>query len=366
MHTFNPWRGCTRVSEGCRFCYAEALSKRNPAVLGEWGPAGTRVVASEAMWREPLKWDRAAKLAGERHRVFCASLADVFDEWPGTLADTKGRPLRTCPWSNIWGPTSSCDGSLSLDHVRYRLLNLIMETPNLDWLLLTKRPENIGPCLQRLPVLKRDNVWDHLWPKYFPNVWLGVSVENQATADERIPHLLKTSAAVRFLSCEPLLGPIDLARACPCGYYCDESVGHMDHPFVTVQGQCHGGGIHWVIVGGESGPKARPMHPDWARAIRDQCQAAGVALHFKQHGEWFPSDQYDYDTESPALAGRTEVYIGPDGQIVRTSSPFEHGCPCCVPPGYVSMVRVGKNAAGRLLDGRTWDQFPATAEAPAR
>lgn len=218
-HTFNPWRGCTKVSPGCTHCYAETLSKRNPKVLGEWGPDGTRVIASESMWKQPLKWDRAAEQAGERRRVFCASLADVFE-------DRK----------ELNGP-------------RERLFFLIEQTPHLDWLLLTKRPD-----------------FAHYWmcehyatPSNLPNIWMGVSVEDQERANERIPELLRIPAAVRFLSVEPLLAPVDLtARACFA--------------------------FDWVIIGGESGPGARPCHTEWIRSIRDQCRGAGVACFVKQLG----------------------------------------------------------------------------------
>jgi len=298
-------------------------------VLGVWGDAGTRVVASEAAWREPRKWDRAAAAAGDRHRVFCASLADVFEDRPNLIAP------------------------------RIRLFHLISETPNLDWLLLTKRPENVRRfCVA--PDVPRS--WSESMP---PNCWLGCSVENQATADERIPHLLRTPAAVRFLSVEPLLAPVDLTTV-PGFYYPgatthDALAGRLYHHDDDDQ-WTRDTKVDWVIVGGESGPKARPMHPQWARDIRDQCVVSGTPYFFKQWGGWFPADQYDYDTELPRLGGRPEIYVGPQGGIVRTSSPFAHGCPCDVPPGYVSMVSVGKHAAGRLLDGVTWDQFPQPRE----
>src|SRR5262245_38941981 len=153
-HTFNPWRGCTKVSPGCQHCYAETLAARNPKVLGVWGPHGTRVIASESMWREPLKWNKKAEIAGVRRRVFCASLADVFEDRP------------------------------ELVEPRYRLWRLIVNTPYLDWLLLTKRPENAGRMLAdggSLPGILG-----------FPSIWLGVSVEDQQRADERIPVLLRT------------------------------------------------------------------------------------------------------------------------------------------------------------------------------
>lgn len=147
-HTHNPWRGCTRVSQECAKCYAETLSHRNPGTLGVWGPNGTRVFAAEATWREPLKWDRKAKDAGERHRVFCASLADVFEDWGGSVTGSNGNRLWWCHGSLSNSPLPSVGMEkgcrwATLDDVRSRLFDLIDETPNLDWLLLTKRPENI-------------------------------------------------------------------------------------------------------------------------------------------------------------------------------------------------------------------------------
>ncbi len=238
-HTFNPWRGCTKISEGCKNCYAETLSKRNPATLGIWGDNGTRVVASESYWKQPLKWNRQAECdcnssrlgghitcafcesGGVRPRVFCASLADVFED----------RPELTEP--------------------RRRLFDLINETPNLDWLLLTKRPENIEPLFNEVV---HHFGWDE--DLSVMNTWIGTTVENRK-AKERIEILRQIPAAVRFLSCEPLL----------------EDLGEVD---LT--------GIHWVICGGESGPGARPVDIRWFRSLRDQCVAAGIPFHFKQWG----------------------------------------------------------------------------------
>jgi protein gp37 len=181
-----------------------------------------------------LKWNREAEREGLPRRVFCASLADVFDnqvpaEW------------------------------------RRDLWLLISATPHLDWLLLTKRPQNITKMLPRMA-----SVPGLMWP--WPNVWLGTTVENQEEADRRIQHLLAVPAARRFLSCEPLLGPVDLR-------------GWLYH-FGTERtgGVRPRSDLHWVICGGESGPGARPMHPDWARSLRDQCKAAGVAFFMKQMG----------------------------------------------------------------------------------
>lgn len=277
-HTFNPWRGCTKVSSGCANCYAETMSGRNPKVLGVWGPQGTRVLASEAQWKEPLKWDRQAGEAKKRQLVFCASLADVFEDWQGPMVNAKGTTVVRGEWQEC---LERHDEPLTMDYFRFELFNLIRRTPNLDWLLLTKRPENIGRMMAGYL-----GAWD---TDHIPNVWLGVSVENQATADERIPVLLRIPAAVRFLSCEPLLGPVDLSKwlacNCPADYAKwpgDDSHNHWcprSHSPERVLSQ-----LHWVIVGGESGHGARPCELDWLRSLRDQCAAAGVAFFNKQIG----------------------------------------------------------------------------------
>lgn len=233
--TFNPWWGCVKVSPGCEHCYAETFAKRTGHSI--WGPAATtqRRTFGDKHWQEPLKWNEDAVKAGERRRVFCASMADVFEAHP------------------------------QLHTERALLWVLIEQTPALDWLLLTKRPENIADMVPS---------W---WTTdgYPNNVWIGASVENQAAADKRIPVLATIPAEVRFLSCEPLLGPVDLTP------WMGEREWTQVAPGVrTRQGPL----VDWVIVGGESGPGARPMHPDWARSLRDQCHAAGVAYHFKQWG----------------------------------------------------------------------------------
>ena len=298
-HTFNPWRGCTKVSPGCANCYAEKQSKRNPAVLGVWVDHGARVVASDSYWREPLKWNAAAEQAGERHRVFCASMADVFEDRP------------------------------ELVEPRERLFDLIYRTKSLNWLLLTKRPANISRLVgATINEFHADGIFD--------NVWLGTSVENQATADERIPLLAEIRGPVKFLSVEPLLGPVDLSTWCTrrSGTIC----------FSTMPEYTVGSGfdlipsVDWVIVGGESGPKARPMRPDWARSIRDQCVSNNVSFFFKQWGEWIPRMQLTVHQRSNAQDSAEANAIPIPGD---------------------QMWRVGKKAAGRILDGRTWDEFPS-------
>lgn len=342
--TFNPWRGCTKVSDGCKFCYAETLSQRNPKVLGVWGPKGTRVMASESMWREPLKWNEEAKAAGVRRRVFCASLADVF-EGPETVSE---------------------EGYAVIVAARERLFRLARKTNWLDWLFLTKRPENIPAALGAIthPEFPHTDFWTLQQERPRPNWWFGTSVENQDAADKRIPELLKVPATVRFLSCEPLLGPVDLGAwlsdgvVCPeCGY---EALPNGDtwrcgNPS-GAGAECGWTGgedevepeenhVHWVIAGGESGPNARPMHPQWARSLRNQCQGAGVAFFFKQWGEWQPIDQ-PWRQDDPLPLGKNEQWLnlaggqGYHGQIVYR------------------MRKVGKKDAGRLLGGRTWDELP--------
>jgi protein gp37 len=224
-HTFNPWRGCTKVSAGCSNCYAETMSGRNPKTLGVWGPNGTRVVAAEAAWKEPLKWDRKAAEAGERHRVFCASLADVMEDWRGTVSNSQGLLGHVFDDESVgFGPDLVGDPPskstnvrpLVLSDVRRRLFALIDATPNLDWLILTKRPENVlrmtyDAWCKKVPGHVSQDEGDGrqwAWPK---NLWIGTSIENQSAANERIPHLLKVPAAVRFLSVEPMLGPVDLS-----------------------------------------------------------------------------------------------------------------------------------------------------------
>lgn len=330
-HTFNPWRGCTKVSEACRNCYAESQAKRNPGVLGIWGDSGTRVVASEATWKEPLKWDRKAKAAGVRRRVFCASMADVFEDWRKEMLSSNGNPLWWCGGSLSNSPVPKggfpegieCRWATMQD-VRRRMFSLAEVTKNLIYLLLTKRPENV---LNMVP-----SSWLESWPE---NVWIGTTVENQQTADERIPHLLRVPAKVRFMSCEPLLGPINL-------------IPHRNADGEVVISQ--GINADWVIAGGESGPHARPMHPDWARALRDQCQAAGVPFFFKQWGCWEPVTPL-YDGRDDTLEDGTESVMQRDGiWSDRDGQPTDKRA--------WLMRRVGKSAAGRMLDGREWNEVP--------
>lgn len=349
-HTFNPWIGCQKVSPGCDHCYAETWDARGLQQReSRWGPHATRTRTSQANWRKPLAWNREAEAAGKRARVFCASLADVFDNHPSIREEWR---------DDLW--------------------KLIAATPHLDWLLLTKRPQNV-------PRMVPGWMGPHSWPS---NVWLGTTVENQTEADRRIPHLLAVPARVRFLSCEPLLGPVDLTRLSGSTLWGNT---HQDYITDALKGWVYDDGmrvpdrtcaaISWVICGGESGPGARPMHPGWARSLRDQCHAAGVAFHFKQWGEWLPCCQmaeweaddlyHPAPDDSPDASRRCRVAsacLHDDGEAIPIGKANGfHTMPAgaFAGPKPMTMFHVGKKAAGRLLDGRTWDELPAAMEQEA-
>lgn len=320
--TFNPWVGCAKVSGACDHCYAEGWAKRtgSPEL---W--SGERRRTSSANWKKPLKWNAEAERLGVRYRVFCASLADVFDnqvpqEW------------------------------------RFDLFTLISKTPHLDWLLLTKRPQNMA---KMLPL-----DWGNGWP----NVWLGVTAEDQKEANRRVPILLETSAAVRFVSYEPALGPVDFTRV---GYVKDEEEGVVAERWTDAlrgtttlwhperRGGWNGvapGKIDWIIAGGESGGKARPAHPDWFRSVRDQCASAGVAFHFKQFGEW-QEGSAPYDPRRQACPDRI-VFSNGDFVEYFDQATREHREDWQrLSPTIMS--KVGKKRAGRFLDGVEHNGFPA-------
>jgi protein gp37 len=314
-NTFNPWMGCTKVSPACQHCYAERdMDHRYGKVA--WGPSGTRVKTSTANWNKPLKWNREAT-AGHRPLVFCASLADVFEEWGDPIHDSSGdiicRPyldsenlpefwcatdpesLRTDPQG--WSP-------ITMHDLRRELFKLIDKTPNLDWLLLTKRPENVEKMWTEANSILTEIPMGVSGKLYRTNVILGTSIESQEWTDKRLPHLHAAKrhglVSKTFVSAEPLVGPIMLQG---------EANG-------LVYNHLGGTGIDWVITGGESGPDARPCKPEWFRSLRDQAEAAGVPFHFKQWGEFDASEN-----------------------------------------------RVGVNVAGRVLDGQTHDGMPRVAVA---
>lgn len=306
--TWNPIRGCSRVSEGCRNCYAETVAKRfsgpgqpYEGLIAKGGQWNGKVMAVEHKMDEPMRWSKP-------RMIFVNSMSDLFHE------------------------------SVDFETI-HRIMLVMQKAQHHTFQVLTKRPERMlrffkwwgGEC-------------ERSFPEVMSNVWLGVSVEDQKSADERIPILLSTPAAVRWVSMEPLLGHVDLENVRFPALYerelederfprvrLDALRGHVKGPDDLLDSQ-----IDWVVVGGESGSGARPMHPDWARALRDQCLAAGVPFLFKQWGEFAPSPDGGLPDDLPASAGH--YFDEPH------------------PPG--KTWRFGKKRSGRVLDGRTWDQYP--------
>lgn len=294
--TWNPVTGCSKVSAGCEHCYAETLAERFRGTPGHYFEHGFDVQLRPEKLEQPLRWRRP-------RRIFVNSMSDVFhDQVPDEYVAKVFAVMALAPQHTFQ--------VLTKRHARMRSL---LSRPEF-WHLVAEqgRAHHIGDGQGWL------RVGAMLGGRPLPNVWLGVSVEDQKWADIRIQALLATPAAVRFLSCEPLLGPVDLT----------EFLWVLDEDACGDQGCCppdtslvpRGSRPDWVIVGGESGRGARPMRPEWARSLRDQCRAAGVPFLFKQWGAYGPANSSD----------------GPD----------------CV-------IRLGKRKAGRVLDGRTWDEFPA-------
>lgn len=350
--TFNPWVGCTKVSPACDHCYAERLMDHRMHKV-QWGAGQQRKRTSAGNWQQPLAWERAAwrfvqcadcgrrgpaivsngttrcgscdsqATTPARRRVFCASLADVFD--------------------NEVDPAWRAD-----------LFDLIANTPHLDWLLLTKRIGNADAMMRRA---LQDDGPDLPWP----NLWLGATVVNQEEADRDIPKLLAVPARVRFLSIEPMLGEIDLTRLVLHSGPLDvlptappEWRGVKTVNIVTNalrHGKKSGTRIDWVICGGESGPNARPMYPDWVRSLRDQCADAGVPFHFKQWGEWTPGENVE------RVRGTVDTaFLWDDGWHVWPLN-------LATDPGHIDdqpdLYRVGTKAAGRHIDGIEHNGVPS-------
>ena len=312
--TFNPWIGCAKIGPGCDHCYAEHLMDTRMHKV-KWGAGNPRVRTSAGNWQKPLQWDRQhdAFFAthGRRQRVFCASLADVFDN------------------------------EVSVEW-RRDLFGLIELTPNLDWLLLTKRIGNVFRLVSEART--------HDWLAGRRNVWLGITVVNQEEADRDIPKLLATPGHVRFLSIEPILGPINLTNVAP-----PFVEGRDWHGIDVLTPHNHSlrPGIDWVICGGESGIFARPTHPDWVRSLRGQCAATGVPFLFKQWGDWRPPQKGEAFDTTMGRAQRVPAFIvAPCG---GTAHCFENDQ---TRNGGTAMLRVGKKTAGRLLDGREWNGYP--------
>jgi protein gp37 len=356
--TFNPWMGCTNVSPGCGHCYAKTLTE-NRMGIRVWADE-PRQVTSPGTWAKPLRWAhhaRAGRLPdggenrdGHRPRIFCASLADVFEDHP------------------------------QLEEPRQRLFELIARTPELDWLILTKRPEFMRDWFAQMPMMVALPL---------PNVWLGVSIEN-ARFTWRADVLREIPAALRFISAEPLLGSLypqhgpagpaerdglDYRRSCLCGRsFTSRSWEHVpalgDH-IAASQGErkrLNLDGIDWIIVGGESGPrdKARPLHPMWVREVRDAVQAVSIdddpadptrlrpALHFKQWGSFTP-DEFGRDPEG--------VWLMPDGTRHTSFAADVYGIDLSG-AARVRYAGAAPGSGGKFLDGTDWCEFPDAPNVP--
>lgn len=334
--TFNPWIGCTKVSPACDNCYAEAqMDKRLHKV--NWGAGQPRVRTSPANWKLPTMWN---ELAEKGKFVRCSKCGTREFRRTDIFCSTKGcMSFPECD-NNPSRPRVFCSSLADVfdnevdQHWRKDLWHLFESTPHLDWLVLTKRISNAKKMVP--------SRWlSHEWP---PHVWLGITVCNQAEAERDIPKLLSLPASTRFLSIEPMLGPIDLTtieRTQSPGYFGDcLQWYHQPHG----ERYTKWNGIDWVICGGESGSNARPSHPDWVRKLRDDCAAAGVPFLFKQWGEWAPAK------EGRSVLGKTLTI---QGIAPFTDKPkwtqFEDG---------QQMARIGTKSAGRSIDGHVWNEFP--------
>jgi protein gp37 len=321
-YTFNGWEGCQKMGPGCDKCYAEARNKR---FMGgqHWGPGAERRRTSPENWAKPRRWNKLAKQKGERLRVFTASLSDWLDnavpiDW---LAD---------------------------------LLEQVKENDALDWLMLTKRigiwRNRLSECSEVASTEAGRAKWPGLaeWINDWlagdapANVFVGATVVNQEEADRDVPKLLAVPARLRFLSLEPLLGPVDLT-----------AVWRHWNMAACEPGELPDVMIHWVIVGGESDRGARPMHPDWVRSVRDQCAAAGVLFMFKQWGEWVSLAASGLEANDGYDRADLGGWVDLDGNytVGENAAPRNSDS--------VHMFRMGKHHTGRMLDGMLHDAVPA-------
>lgn len=336
--TWNPVTGCAKVSQGCKHCYAERewprMTKLVPAYAGR---DFTDVRTHGDRLAQPIRW-------AKRRMIFVNSMSDLFhSDVPDHFIDTVFAVMALCPQHTFQVLTK-----------RSERMNAYLSKLMLRSELVGIEAEAIGGIDRHAEGLRQR------WKLPLPNVWLGVSVEDQATADERIPLLLQTPAAVRWISAEPLLGPVRLSPICDAGSRPHPRGGGITCP------QCGGSrmnggclGIDWVVVGGESGPKARPMHPEWARSLRDQCAASGVPFLFKQWGEWAPRSEC-YHTLTcgqaasdidPSATKWPRIRLTAAGNNGRDLANACDGDDCY-------MQKVGKKLAGRLLDGVLHDAYP--------
>lgn len=389
--TWNPLVGCSRVSQGCVHCYAETMAARIANAAQAALRAGKELTDIQKAYREVVMWERGGKFAADEHDKALPKWNNEIRLVPSVLTD----PLRWKQPRRVFvnSMTDLFHEKVPFDYVD-KVFAIMALTPQHTYQVLTKRPERMAeyfdagsfdlwnrwryemdPNRRPMPPAAQaygTKEWTRIMfrgehdPARFPfplsNVWLGTSVEDQKAADTRIPHLLRCPAAVRFLSCEPLLGPVDLRfptetwdspnyfrKGKGCSHCCTHQRCDEDECTRWYRPNCpycHGTGegrpIDWVIAGGESGPGARPMHPDWARSLRDQCEAAGVPYFFKQFGAWAPTGLHSKPAQSPEHCP-TWVYAHPLAAHAETG---------------LQVKNVGKHKAGRILDGKTHDGFP--------
>ena len=292
---------------------------------------------------QPLRWRRP-------RRIFVNSTSDLFHESvPDEWIDQVFAVMALCPQHTFMALTKRPErmrAYMSDPGLRHRIAMAIAMVADLP-------PEDEFAAQVRCNAMP------------LPNVWLGTSIEDQATADARIPHLLATPAAVRFISAEPLLGPVDLWKWIGVHHHPDNNVQDAAvraaiNKMIRLAREQMGGGLDLVIVGGESGPGARPMHEDWPRRLRDQCVAAGVSFFFKQWGEWETAFQIDGLTAISAALTGTGHWTHPRRYRVHGGALDGH-CYESLPEQH-HILRLGKKAAGRVLDGRTWDQMPGVRD----
>ncbi len=312
--TWNPIIGCTKISDGCKNCYAYNLHKKRHKAFQtgkmqnfkQYAKPFSEIQLFENRLNQPLKWKRP-------ERIFVNSMSDLFhDDIPDDFIKEIFRVM-----------------AVSKHHT---------------FMVLTKRPERMLAWFKRYG-------WNLV---HTPHIWLGVSIENQKAADERIPYLLQTPAAVRFLSCEPLLSPVDLQFWFEND--CEVTDDNLDAPDGAIIGAIERVGdrweriydekIDWVIVGGESGPNARPVHPDWVRSLRDQCAAVDVPFFFKQWGTWLPGVKMPRQQNI-----NYDIYQMQNGEFGRIITGHWWD-------GETVSVKVGKKKAGRVLDSKEWNEIP--------
>ena len=332
---WNPVTGCTKVSQGCAHCYAERMSKRLAGRCGYPKDEPFRVTLHPDKLTEPLKWKKPRK-------IFVNSMSDLFHEdVPDKFIDEVFAVMADAGQHTFMILTKRPDRMmkyLSPDNPRYTAAKVFR---------LTKDAAGKFDC-------------DLHWPLI--NVWIGVSVENQAAADERIPLLLQTPAAVKFISAEPLLGSVDITKFFPQKYPNSYKIlSHFYGPngFDSTGSQAEqtmSSGLSWVICGGESGPGARPMHPDWVRSLRDQCQAAGTKFFFKSWGDWIVPEDGDVACRACGCTWQNAC----EDRCYWIEPGLCSNCVGKPIPTFraVKFRRVGKKKAGRLIDGRTWDEMP--------